>query len=228
MRILEHPLAEILPTTSNPFQTHTSLLPLTSRTWSWIQITTPLASAPTSASLPSAASTPGLSHQRRTPTPPLSNIFTPFPPRLMSADLAYLQLRDALTLPPEELQVELLKAYVEFVNRSMPLLDLEEFLSIVKYGYNNPDTWQPGIGMLRPNGYKGKQISLLLFQSVMFAAVEFVDLKFLRDAGYGTRESAQRAFFSRARVSLGHLCPSFGGLVKIANSLFLFIASLRF
>lgn len=66
----------------------------------------------------------------------------------------------------------------------MPLIDLSEFLSIV----NSRD------------GLCG-QVSLFLYQAVMFAATAFVDMKPLRDAGYATRKIARRAFFQKTRVS---------------------------
>jgi hypothetical protein len=57
-----------------------------------------------------------------------------------------------------------------------------------------------GVGVERENAHR-KQISFLLFQSVMFAGVEYAPLKTLKEAGYKTREDAQKAFFSRVRVS---------------------------
>jgi hypothetical protein len=127
-------------------------------------------------------------------------VFIPFPRHLEAPDLLYLHSRDALTLPNEDLQIHLLKAYIEFVDGGMPLLDLEDFLSTVKYGYQNLDG-QKGIGVERENANK-KQISFLLFQAVMFAGVEYVSMGALREAGYETREDAQRVFFSRVRVGL--------------------------
>ena len=196
MRLSEHPLAEILPTAciDSP-QTQAAPIPRSPRslrTKSWIQIQSPLASAPINIS--PTTETP----DRRLPV--LPRVFTPFPRHLEVPDLSYLHSRDALTLPKEELQIELLKAYIEFVHRSMPLLDLEEFLSAVKYGYEGLEG-EEGVGVERENANR-KQISFLLFQAVMFAGVEYVPLKSLKEAGYKSREDAQRAFFSRVRVSL--------------------------
>jgi hypothetical protein len=160
------------------------------RTKSWIQIQTPLASAPVKRS--GIPETP----DRRLPI--LPRVFTPFPQHLEVPDLSYLHSRDALTLPNEDLQIQLLKAYIEFVHGGMPLLDLEEFLSTVKYGYQNLDG-QKGVGVERETANR-KQISFLLFQAVMFAGIEYVSMGALREAGYETREDAQRVFFSRVRV----------------------------
>jgi hypothetical protein len=183
MAISEHPLAEILPAASLIPQQAQRLLPssMSSGTKSWIQISSPLVSAQvlrTSSQLPT--------------------IFAPFPRQLDAYGLTYLHSRDALTLPPEPLQIALLKAYVEFVHPTLPLLDLEEFLSVVKYGLAGSEG-EKGKDIERENMGKN-QIPLLLFQAVMFAGLEFVSLKILRQAGYKTWESAKQAFFGRARV----------------------------
>lgn len=187
MSISEHPLAEILPASSiTPSQDHISLpLPTSSRTKSWIQISSPLASAPVS-----QTSLSGI--------PKLPKIFAPFPRHLDTHDLTYLHSRGALILPTEPLQIALLKAYVEFVHPNFPLLDLEEFLSIVKYGFAGLED-EKGKGVERESAGK-KHISFLLFQAVMFAAVEFVGLKSLKEAGYKSKRGAKVALFARVRV----------------------------
>jgi hypothetical protein len=103
------------------------------------------------------------------------------------------------------MQIELLKAYIEFVHGSMPLLDLEQFLSAVKYGCEGLDG-QKGKRIEREIAER-KEISFLLFQAVMFAAVGFVSMRVLREAGYSSRESAKRIFFSRVRVCLTLILP---------------------
>ncbi|KAF4610381.1 hypothetical protein G7Y89_g15738 [Cudoniella acicularis] len=192
MRISEHPLAEILPATSiASAQTETTPSPTTSsRTKSWIQIQSPLASAP----IPILGNGPAPDQR----LPVLPRVFTPFPRHLDGSDLLYLHSRDALTLPKETLQIELLKAYIEFVNGMMPILDLEEFLSAVKYGYEGLSD-QKGKGIERENAGR-KQISFLLFQAVMFAGIEYVSMKVLKEAGYSSRESAKRVFFGRVKL----------------------------
>ncbi len=45
-----------------------------------------------------------------------------------------------------------------------------------------------------------KRIQLLLFQAIMLAGVRLVSMKALREAGYTSRESAIRIFFSRVKV----------------------------
>jgi hypothetical protein len=187
MPISDHILSEVLSPASICSSRSQAPAPTASRTKSWIQISSPLASAP-------------VSKLGDAQLQILPRVFMPFPRHLNATDLSYLHSRDALTLPSESLQIEILKAYVEYVNGSMPLLDLEEFLSSVKYGCEGLDG-QKGRGIERENAGE-KHISFLLFQAVMFAGVGYVSLKQLREAGYKSRESAKRAFFSRVRVCL--------------------------
>lgn len=187
MAISEHPLTEILPVSriKTPQPDIPRPLPTSSRTKSWIQIVSPLASAP-------------IIQNSSSDIPRIPAIFAPFPRHLDAHDLTYLYSRGALTLPTEPLQIALLKAYVEFVHPNSPLLDLEDFLSMVKYGITCAGG-EKGNGSVRENAGK-KQISFLLFQAVMFAAVEFVALHILKEAGYKSREGAKTAFFARVRV----------------------------
>lgn len=106
----------------------------------------------------------------------------PLPSRIPAEDIEYLRSKGALTIPEPPLRNELLRAYVQWVHNFMPLLDLHEFLCSV--AENDPDA----------------NISLLLFQAVMFAGTAFVDLEHLQAAGFATRREARKAFFMRARV----------------------------
>lgn len=193
MRMSEHPLAEILPAVAaSPKPQETAPAPSTSiRTRSWIQIQSPLASSPVPAT-----------HAMKAPDqriPVLPKIFAPFPKSLDSADLMYLHTRDALTLPSETLQIALLKSYVDHVHWNMPILDLEDFLCTVKYGCEGSSTGKSSDDQ--------NQITFLLFQAVMFAGVEYVGMKALREAGWHKREEARRALFGRVKVI--SICPEF-------------------
>lgn len=108
----------------------------------------------------------------------------PLPPRIGPDEVAYLEKKGALTLPDPGFRNELLRSYVEFVHPYMPLLDLQDFVSIV-------DQTDESAG----------RISLILFQAVMFAGSAFVDMSHLRKAGYSTRKEARKDFFQKARVS---------------------------
>ncbi len=107
----------------------------------------------------------------------------PMPARIAPEDVTYLHMKGALSLPSVPLQNALLQSYVEFVHPYMPLMDLHEFLSIVN----------------RRDGLNG-QTSLFLYQAVMFSATAFVDMEYLREAGYPTRKAARRSFFQKTRV----------------------------
>lgn len=129
---------------------------------------------------------------------PSYDIFEKFPPHLEAADLAYLHSHDALNIPTECFQIALLGGFVDFVYPRMPILDLEEFLSIVKN--SNGVVGRGG----RANGlasFSTKKLSLLLFQAILFTGVEFVSTKTLSEEGFETREVAREALFNRVRVS---------------------------
>lgn len=106
----------------------------------------------------------------------------PLPARIPQEDLEFLRFRGALTIPESGLRNELLRCYIKWVHSFMPVLNLQEFLRCVA-----------------ENDHNGN-VSLLLFQAVMFVATAFVDIKHLQDAGYATRKSARSVFFTRLRV----------------------------
>ncbi|KAI9043553.1 transcription factor domain-containing protein [Aspergillus affinis] len=106
----------------------------------------------------------------------------PLPTQIAPEDLEFLRFRGALSTPESGLRNELLRCYIKWVHSFMPVLNLQEFLRCIAQN--------------DPNG----NISLLLFQAVMFVATAFVDLKHLQDAGYATRKSARSAFYTRLRL----------------------------
>jgi hypothetical protein len=77
----------------------------------------------------------------------------------------------------------MLRAYVEFVHPYMPLLDLHDFLTMVD----------------RRDGSTGK-VSLILFAAVLCGGSAFVDMEYLRTAGYATRKDARKDFFQKTRI----------------------------
>lgn len=98
-------------------------------------------------------------------------------------DIDYLAAKGALTIPEPQLRDELLKSYINYMHPFMPILDLDQFLRTI--ARNDGD----------------QQLSLLLFQAVMFAGTASIDLDHLRAAGYPNRKAARKAFFQRTRVS---------------------------
>jgi hypothetical protein len=107
----------------------------------------------------------------------------PLPERILSEDVRYLQAKGAFTLPTGRVQAALLRAYVEYVHPYMPLLDLHEFLDIVSAG----------------DGLCG-QVSLLLYQAVLFSATAYLSGDSLRELGFANRRAARRALFQRTRL----------------------------
>lgn len=120
----------------------------------------------------------------------------PLPPRMDAEDLEFLRIRGALSIPESGLRNELLRCYIKWVHSFMPVLNLQKFLFAI--AQNDSDG----------------NISLLLFQAVMFVATAFIDFKHLHDAGYATRKSARNAFYSRLRVSV-----LFSVVFPVANNL---------
>ncbi|KAL4901773.1 hypothetical protein BDW74DRAFT_187173 [Aspergillus multicolor] len=106
----------------------------------------------------------------------------PLPSRISAEDLEFLRFRGALAIPESGLRTELLRCYIKWVHSFLPVLNLQEFLRCV--AVNDPEG----------------DISLLLFQAVMFVATAFVDLKHLQAAGYATRKIARNAFYTRLRL----------------------------
>ena len=103
-------------------------------------------------------------------------------PNVMGEDLNYLQRIGAFNLPETGLRNELLRCYVQYVHPNLPLLDLNEFLSAI---HKNDGT---------------ETVSLLLFQSVMFAGTGFIDMRYLVAQGYDTRKAARRAYFQKCKA----------------------------
>lgn len=93
-------------------------------------------------------------------------------------DIEHLYKRGALSLPNPSLRDELLRSYATWVHPFTPMLNLEEIFLAVQ----------------RDDG--SRTVSLLLFQSMMFAASAFID----SDMGYGSRKRARRTYFERARL----------------------------
>lgn len=108
----------------------------------------------------------------------------PLPQRMTSVDIDYLFAKGALSLPEPYIRNALLRGYLEYVHPYMPLVEFREVVQIIEDG----------------TGASGK-MSLLLFQAIMFAGTAFVDMEYLRSAGYLTRKAARKAFFQKARVN---------------------------
>ncbi|KAB5511614.1 fungal-specific transcription factor domain-containing protein, partial [Coniochaeta sp. 2T2.1] len=107
----------------------------------------------------------------------------PLPSKIAPEDVKYLYTKWALTLPPPKLQNALIRAFVEFVYPYFPLVELGALLNTI----NSQD------------GVRG-QVSLFLYQAIMFSATAYVEAKYLREAGYTSRRAARKSFFQKTRL----------------------------
>lgn len=113
---------------------------------------------------------------------------------MTSADIDYLFAKGALSLPDIPVRDALFQSYLEYVHPYMPLIEVHETMEIVEEG----------------TGASGG-ISLLLFQAIMFAGAAFVDMDYLRSAGFSDRKVARKALFQKARVRAEQFLPRVSG-----------------
>lgn len=117
----------------------------------------------------------------RTLVPPF--VKSPAQGKITREGLRYLESMGALELPNRTFEKQLLLAYIEHVHPDFPMLELRDFLRRVS----------------DRNGGNG-QVSLLLYQSVMFAASAFVKLDHVSAAGFASRRALRRAILSAAKL----------------------------
>jgi len=117
-----------------------------------------------------------------TPSRQLPIYIKPLPAKIGPDEVIYLSNKGALTIPPKPLRDALLQGYIEFIHPFMPTVDIPELLQSID----------------RSDGTN--QVSLLVFQAIMFSGVASVDKKYLEAAGYATRREARREFFQKTRV----------------------------
>lgn len=103
--------------------------------------------------------------------------------------MAYLRGKGAFHVPSMSLMPAILTAYLECVHPALPLLDVKWFINCVT---------QPAGNFVEPSN----QVSMLLFQAVMFAGVGYVAKEKLLAAGYKDHMTARKIFFSRAVVRI--------------------------
>ncbi|KAL6884742.1 hypothetical protein GGI43DRAFT_389010 [Trichoderma evansii] len=107
----------------------------------------------------------------------------PLPKYIASSDVHYLQVKDALSLPEELIRKELVQTYIDYVHVRCPVLELSSLLPLVHFSTG-----------------RGEQLSILLVQSVMYAAAAFANIEILQKAGYATRRIARRGFYNKAKL----------------------------
>jgi hypothetical protein len=107
----------------------------------------------------------------------------PSRPDIRQDDLAYLGRRGALSLPPGELQDQLIRCFVHYVYPFMPIVDLEELMGAID------------------GNESASKISLIVFQAILFSGTAYVDLQLLQEAGYENRRAARADYYQKVKVS---------------------------
>ena len=97
-------------------------------------------------------------------------------------ELEYLKNRGALSVPGTTLRNQLFLSFVMYVYPFLPVLDLQDFIFAIE-------------------GQPRTEVSLILFQAVMFAGTAFVDAQSLVNAGFEDRVAARAYFFEKVKVS---------------------------
>ncbi|KAH7336484.1 fungal-specific transcription factor domain-containing protein [Rhexocercosporidium sp. MPI-PUGE-AT-0058] len=112
-----------------------------------------------------------------------AHYWVPKPPvkPLPQEDLAFLEAKGAFTLPPEELREELIHCYFEYVHPFLPLLDQNHFLNQIA-------------------SKQSSEMSILLLQSVFFAASNFADPEILVRSGISSTKALKRELYQRAKA----------------------------
>jgi hypothetical protein len=102
--------------------------------------------------------------------------------------ISFLSRQGALDIPTLPLQRALVEAYIEFAYPYMPIIHLEEFLSIINTS--------------RSQERYATKISLLLYQAILFAGSAFVDEQLLERESprFSTRRLAREELARRVRV----------------------------
>ncbi|KAJ0423050.1 hypothetical protein BJY00DRAFT_310645 [Aspergillus carlsbadensis] len=113
---------------------------------------------------------------------PLPNYIRDHPPTICSRGADYLARMGCFSLPYARLRNELVASYLRFMHHRLPLFDLPRLCS----------------AMGRRD--RSFQISLLVFQAIMFAGAAFVDMYHLQSEGYRSRSDARKTFYHRVRL----------------------------
>ncbi|KPI41815.1 Cutinase transcription factor 1 beta [Cyphellophora attinorum] len=108
--------------------------------------------------------------------------FLKVPKRLAAEDLNYLEAKGALKTPSPAHRREIFQGYLYAVHPFMPMLDISAFSGAV---FESNDECQ---------------ISLLLFQAVMFAGLHALEPTTIRDLGFSSVKDAREAFYNRVRL----------------------------
>ncbi|KAJ5111491.1 hypothetical protein N7532_002026 [Penicillium argentinense] len=129
--------------------------------------------------LQSEGSTP----QGMNPQAFLPGFIKPLPAMINPATLECLHLNGVFALANPPLQNALLGAFAECVLPSMPIVEWQNLFHAIHGG----------------DGQHGS-VSLLLYHAIMVSATTFVDIGYIVEAGFSSRQEAQESFFQKARL----------------------------
>jgi hypothetical protein len=123
----------------------------------------------------------------------LPSFIKPLPSAVPREDLLYLNHKGAFSVPQGSLLTALLQAFLDHVYPDMPIVDLHIFVTTIVQS-------RVSERQEASSSDSTEKISLVLFQAVMFSAIAFVDVKFVREAGFASRKDARRLYFQKTRL----------------------------
>ena len=88
-----------------------------------------------------------------------------------------------MTIPEPDLRDACLRSFFQYVQPCFPVLDVKRIQTCINQSGPNPE-----------------QLSLLLFQAVMFVGSTWVDIRLLRRLGFLTRHEARKAMHGKVRL----------------------------
>ncbi|KIW89886.1 uncharacterized protein Z519_09315 [Cladophialophora bantiana CBS 173.52] len=113
----------------------------------------------------------------------LPDYIKPMPSHLDADDIAYLEKKDAFTLPHPALRDDCLRCYYQFMHPLYPTVEFDKIWSTVHAPHGSTDN-----------------ISLLLLQAVIFAGGMWTDVRLVRKAGFLSRKAFRQSLDRRIRV----------------------------
>ncbi|KAH6668280.1 hypothetical protein B0J14DRAFT_703972 [Halenospora varia] len=125
---------------------------------------------------PSPCSSP-----QQTFSPPFSK---PLPSNIDKDTLEYLQESGAFDVPSDQVRTGLLKAYLEFIHPSLPVLDTTDLLQLQSLSNNIGDS----------------TIGIFLLQAIFAAGSSVASQDVLRMAGWRSEREVCKTFFKRAKL----------------------------
>lgn len=98
-------------------------------------------------------------------------------------DVKYLSKKGAFTIPEPELRDACLRSFFQYVQPCFPVLDMKKVQACINQSDPSPE-----------------QLSLLVFQAMMFVGSIWVDIRLLRRLGFLTRHEARKAMHGKVRL----------------------------